>query len=114
MTNLNREPGRSAAEVNLDGAPMGFRVTGDAAWDTGSTDYAMFSAQGNLAVAGMVLTASALTLTEPEAVVLAWIETEKARIADGSPEVYDTMVRETIAYALDTAWARAYGHTFED
>ena len=27
-------------------------------------------------------------------------------------EVYDTMVRETIAYALDGAWQEAYGHRF--
>jgi hypothetical protein len=129
----NRAPGRTAADVNLDGAPFGFRVTGDAAWDSGSHDYAMFTEAGNLAVAAMVSTARLKTRSEEDAAVLIWIEGEKARIANdpgtypylpkhqdtagqrvktGHSEVYDTMVRETIAYALDEAWEQAYGHRF--
>ncbi len=30
----NYVPGRRAADVNLDAAPYGFKVTGDAAWDS--------------------------------------------------------------------------------
>ena len=130
----NRAPGKTAAEVNLDGAPFGFRVTGDAAWDSDSDDYAMFSEAGNLAVAAMVKAARLKARSEPEAAVLAWIEAEKERMeADtgvypylphleagpgetitGHREVFDTMVRETIAYALDEPWTEAYGHQFGD
>jgi hypothetical protein len=131
----NRAPGRTAADVNLDGAQFGFKVTGEAAaWDSGSHDYAMFSEAGNLAVAAMVDTARLKTRSEDEAAVLAWIKAEKERLAEdlvrrpqlasltaagapdtpvtGMSEVYDTMVRETIAYALDEAWEQAYGHRF--
>lgn len=130
----NRAPGKTAAEANLDGAPFGFKVTGDAAWDSGSDDYAMFSAEGNAAVAAMVKTARLKTRSEAEAGVLAWLEAEKERLAadegryqylphlrevhdaddrcEGMSEIWDTMVRETIAYALDEAWAAAYGHQF--
>jgi hypothetical protein len=130
----NRAPGRTAAGVNLDAAPSGFKVTGDAAWDSGSHDYAMFTEAGDLAVAAMVGTARLKTRSEDEAAVLAWIEAEKERLAEdmvrravhsrisaqtrrggtrvGMSEVYDTMVRETIAYALDEAWVQAYGHRF--
>jgi hypothetical protein len=124
---FNRAPGHTAASANLDGAPFGFRVTGDAAWDSDSDDYAMFSAEGNAAVAAMVKTARLMARGKPEAEVLAWLDAEKARMAadrqerpykrgghdiEGMREVYDTMVRETIAYALDEAWTQAYGHRF--
>jgi hypothetical protein len=130
----NRAPGKTAAEVNLDGAPYGFRVTGDAAWDTGSDDYAMHTAEGNAAVAAMVKTARLKTRSENESAALAWVEAEKERMcADegeypylpryreihgpedrrrGMGEIRDTMVRETVAYALDEAWVQAYGHRF--
>ena len=117
----NRAPGRTAADVNLDAAPFGFKVTGDAAWDPDSDDFSMFSEEGNLRVAAMVKTARLKTRSEEEAAVLIWIKGEKARMAgpvgeDGEHavhgEVYDTMVRETIAYALDGAWEQAYGHRF--
>lgn len=130
---FNRAPGRTAAAVNLDGAAFGFRVTGDAAWDSGSDDFAMFSAEGNAAVAAMVRTARILARCKPEAEVEAWLDGEKARLAGdagthlylprhqdatgrrtetGHEEVRDTMTRETIAYALDEAWTQAYGHRF--
>jgi hypothetical protein len=128
---FNRAPGRTAADVNLDGAPFGFRVTGDAAWDPDSDDFAMFSNDGNTAVAAMVKTARLMARSRPEAEVTAWLDAEKERLAaddgehvstarQGGParthrgfsEVYDTMVRETIAYALDDAWRQAYGHRF--
>ena len=123
----NRAPGKTAAEVNLDAAPFGFKVTGDAAWDPDSDDYAMFTAEGNAAVAAMVKTARLKTRSEDEAAVLTWMQAEKGRLAadttlrlhkrggrviQGMSEVWDTMVRETIAYALDEAWAQAYGHRF--
>ena len=128
----NRTPGRTAADVNLDAAPHGFKVTGDAAWDSDSDDYSMFSEAGNLAIAAMVATARLKTRSEDEASVLAWIKAEKERLeADtgtypylphlrrepgefktGHREVFDTMVRETISYALDEAWEQAYGHRF--
>lgn len=123
----NRAPGKTAADVNLDAAPWGFKVTGDAAWDSDSDDYAMFTAEGNAAVAAMVKTARLKTRSEDEAAVAAWIGAEKERMAadtverphkrdghviTGMSEVRDTMVRETIAYALDEAWVRAYGHRF--
>jgi hypothetical protein len=130
----NRSPGRTAADVNLDAAPYGFKVTGDAAWDSGSDDFAMFTEAGNLAVAAMVATARLKTRGEGEAAVLAWLEAEKERLAEdmtrrpklprlvaagvpagmvtGMSEVFGTMVRETIAYALDEAWREAYGHRF--
>ena len=129
----NRAPGRTPAEVNLDGAPFGFKVTGDAAWDSGSDDFAMFTAEGNARVAAMVKTARLKTRSEDEAAVTAWIEAEKEKLAEdqvrrpvhsrissqtgrdahvGMSEVFDTMVRETIAYALDEAWVAAYGHRF--
>lgn len=130
----NRAPGKTAADVNLDGAPHGFKVTGDAAWDSDSHDYAMFTEAGNLAVAAMVKTARLKTCSEDESAVLAWIGAEKERLAadtgtypylphlrdahdpgetkTGHREVFDTMVRETIAYALDEAWEAAYGHRF--
>lgn len=125
----NRAPGKTAADVNLDGAPYGFKVTGDAAWDSSSDDYAMFTAEGNAAVAAMVKTARLKVRTETEADVIAWLDAEKKRLASdtaerphkrgghmitGMSEVYDTMVRETIAYALDEAWLTAYGHQFGD
>ena len=125
----NRNPGRTAAEVNLDGAPYGFKATGDAAWDSDSDDYAMFTDEGNTAVTAMVKTARLKTRSEDEAAVLAWIKAEKERLAadaterphkrdghviTGMSEVRDTMVRETIAYALDEAWTQAYGHQFRD
>jgi hypothetical protein len=132
----NRAPGKTAAEANLDGAPHGFKVTGDAAWDSGSDDYAVFSAEGNAAVAAMVKTARLKTRSEAEGQVLAWLEAEKERLAadegqylylphlrevhdpadrcEGMSEIRDTMVRETIAYALDEAWTAAYGHSFGD
>ncbi len=123
----NRAPGRTAADVNLDAAPFGFKVTGDAAWDADSDDYAMFTAEGNAAVAAMVKTARLKTRSEPEVAVLAWMQAERERLAadttgrpskrdghtiTGHAEIRDTMVRETIAYALDEAWAQAYGHKF--
>jgi hypothetical protein len=129
----NRAPGKTAAGVNLDGAPYGFKVTGDAAWDSGSDDFAMFTAEGNAAVAAMVTAARLKTRSEDEAAVLAWIAAEKEKLAGdmvrrpvharissqtgrdthaGMSEVFDTMVRETIAYALDEAWVQAYGHLF--
>ncbi len=125
----NRAPGKTAADVNLDASPFGFKVTGDAAWDSSSDDYAMFTAEGNAAVAAMVKTARLKTRSEDEAQVLAWLGAEKERLAadrtgrpykrgghvvTGMSEVFDTMVRETIAYALDEAWQQAYGHRFSE
>jgi len=125
--NWNRAPGKTAADVNLDAAPWGFKVTGDAAWDSDSDDFAMFTAEGNARVAAMVKTARLKVRSEPEAEVLAWVQAEKGRMAadaaerphkraghpvTGMSEVRDTMVRETVAYALDEAWTAAYGHEF--
>jgi len=114
MTILNRTPGKTAAEANLDGAPYGFKVTGDAAWDSGSQDFAMFTAEGNAMVARMVGEARYRTRNlVAESDVLEWLEVSKGRIERaGHREVWDTMVRETIAYALDEAWMQAYGHQF--
>lgn len=121
----NRAPGKTAADVNLDAAPFGFKVTGDAAWDPDSDDFAMFTAEGNGAVAAMVKTVRLKTRSEDESAVLAWLEAEKERLAadtaerpnkrgdhmiTGHREIFDTMVRETISYALDEAWVQAYGH----
>ena len=120
--------------MNLDGAPFGLKATGDAAWDGDSDDYAMFTAEGNAAVAVMVRTARLKTISEAEGAVTAWIRSEKRRLAAdageyaflpdhrgpgtsgrtavGMGEVWDTMVEETIAYALDEPWVQAYGHRF--
>jgi hypothetical protein len=126
----NRVPGRTAAEANLNGAPCGFKATGDAAWDSDSEDYAMFTDAGNAQVAAMVKTARVMTKTKPEADVMAWLVSEKFRLANspdvnprrsgrpdpctGYGECTDTMVRETIGYALDEAWNTAYGCSFDD
>jgi|SRR5215472_6686859 len=127
----NRIPGRTGEEVNLDAVPHGFRVTGDAAWDPDSNDFGMFTKQGNAVVAAMVEKARMMVRLQPEAEVIAWIAAEIERIAadtterahkrndrqgtiTGHTEVYDTMVRETIAYALDEAWRDAYGHGFDE
>lgn len=129
----NRADQPSAASANLDAAPSGFKVTGDAAWDSDSDDYAMFSAAGNAAVAAMVKSARAQCRHFSEVEAAARLRREMARIeADrgtypllphlhqpghenvtGMSEVWDTMVRETIAGALDEAWNLAYGHRFE-
>jgi hypothetical protein len=126
---LNRVPGRTGEEVNLEGIPHNFRVTGDAAWDPDSDDFAMFTEEGNAVVAAMVNRARTMVRSQPEAEVIAWIEAETERIATGTTkrshkhkdtqsthmghgEVYDTMVRESIAYALDAAWLEAYGHQY--
>lgn len=99
------------AGANLDAAPYGFKVTGDAAWDSESGDWAMFSDEGNQAVAAMVETARLKCRTDPETAVLAWLKAEHERIvAAGHPEVHDTMVRETITYALSESWLAAYRH----
>ena len=110
----NRAPGKTAADVNLDAAPFGFKVTGDAAWDPDSGDFAMFTAEGNAMVARMVTEARyRVRNLVAEHFVLAWIADAKGRIKRaGHGEVWDTMVRETIAYALDEAWTEAYGHRF--
>lgn len=108
----NRTPGRTAAEANLDGAPFGFKVTGDAAWDPDSDDYAMGGYEGNALVASMVKTARILATAKPESEVLLWIHRETSDIAAVHSEIYDTMVYETIAYVLDETWVQAYGHRF--
>ena len=61
----NYVPGRTAVGVNLDASPWGFKVTGDAAWDSESGDWAMFSGEGNRAVAAMVETARLRYRTDP-------------------------------------------------
>jgi hypothetical protein len=109
----NRNPGRSAADVNLDAAPYGFKVTGDAAWDSSSSDFAMHTPRGNRSVAKMVVGAQVKCASNTETSVQAWLWRRCRRIEKrGHQEIYDTMVRETIAYALDGAWQRAYGHRF--
>lgn len=107
----NRALGRSAAAVNLDGAPFGFRATGDAAWDSDSGDFAMFTAEGNAMVGRMVREARyRMRNLVAESDLVSWITAQKARIAAaGHEDIYDTMVRETVAYALDEAWQQAYG-----
>lgn len=111
---LNRHVGSTAAGANLDGAPIGFRVTGDAAWDSHSDDWAMFSDAGNAMVGRMVREVRYRTRNlVAESDVLAWIKVTAERIERaGHREVWDTMVRETVAYALDDAWQEAYGHGF--
>jgi hypothetical protein len=128
---LNRVPGRTGEEVNLDAFPHGFKVTGDAAWDADSDDLAMFTKEGNAVVTAMVKKARMMVRSHPEPEVIAWIRAEMERIAadtaerpykhndtqdtiTGHREVYDTMVRETIAYALDEAWREAYGHRYDE
>ena len=107
----NYVPGRTAAGANLDASPCGFKVTGDAAWDSESGDWAMFSGEGNRAVAAMVETARLKCRTATEIAVLFWLKAEHERIvAAGHPEVRDTMVRETITYALSESWLAAYRH----
>src|SRR5215831_4226771 len=117
---FNRAPGKTGDEVHLEGIPYSFRATGDAAWDPDSSDFAMFTEEGNAVVAAMVKKARIMARSRPEAEVIAWVEAETERIAadttertyrrddakriTGHGEVYDTMVRETIAYALDEAW----------
>jgi hypothetical protein len=127
----NRIPGRTGEEVNLDAVPYGFKVTGNAAWDPDTGDFAMFTKEGNAVVAAMVKKARMMVRSRPEAEVIAWIAAEMERIAAdtteraykrndrqgtiaGHGEVYDTMVRETIAYALDEAWREAYGHRYDE
>ncbi len=59
----------------------------------------------------MVETARLKCRTEPETAVLSWLKAEHERIvAAGHPEVHDTMVRETINYALGQSWLAAYRH----
>jgi hypothetical protein len=127
---FNRVPGKTGDEVHLEGIPYNFRATGDAAWDPDSSDFAMFTEEGNAVVAAMVKKARMMVRSRPEAEVMLWIEAETARIAGdtterpykrddakriaGQGEVYDTMVRETIAYALDEAWLEAYGHQYPE
>jgi hypothetical protein len=128
---LNRIPGRTGEEVNLDALPYGFKVTGDASWDADSDDFAMFTKEGNTVVATMVRKARMMVRSQPEPEVIAWIRAEMKRIyADsiershkqsdtqgtitGHREVYDTMVTETIAYALDEVWQVAYGKSFDE
>jgi hypothetical protein len=108
----NRSDDSTAAGVNLDAAPSGFKVTGDAAWDSDSADYAMFGGTGNAAVAAMVRGALQACVCWREGEVLAWVRCQTGRIASQHPEIRDTMVRETVAYALDEAWEAAYGHRF--
>jgi hypothetical protein len=113
MSEWNRQPGKTAADVNLDGAPHGFKVTGDAAWDSDSEDYAMFSPEGNVLVAGLVKEARVRCRLGSETTVTALLELGKQQIEHaGHGEVRDTMVCETIAYALDAAWQEAYGHRY--
>ena len=107
----NYVPGRTAADANLDASPYGFKVTGDAAWDSESGDWAMFSDEGNRAVAAMVETARLKCRTEPETAVLSWLKAEHERIAAGGhPGVHDTMVRQAITYALGESWLAACRH----
>jgi hypothetical protein len=134
---LNRTDASTAAAVLLDGGQIGFKVVGDASWDSSSTDWAMFTPDGDRAVEAMVKTARLLTKTKSEHEVIAWLRAEEAKLcADtdrharhplfqyfgtdppqsdqvGHREVRDTMVRETIAYALDEAWQAAYGARFD-
>lgn len=131
----NRSETSTGASANLAGASFGFRATGDAAWDSESGDFAMFTRAGDRKVAAMARRARLMTLAEPECAVLGWLRREKARIKRdpwphrahvlhrrrhflgfirGHDEVTDTMVRETIAYALDDAWRAAYGHRFNE
>lgn len=49
---------------------------------------------------------------QPEHAVLAWLRAETCRITADHGEAGDSMVRETIAYALDSAWRQACGHDF--
>jgi hypothetical protein len=50
--------------------------------------------------------------TGPETAVLSRLKAEHERIAAaGHPEVRDTMVRETITYALIESWLAAYRHS---
>src|SRR5215468_8601692 len=105
---LNRIPGRSGEEVNLDAFPYGLKVTGDAASDADSDDFAMFTKEGNAVVAAMVKKARMMVRSQPEPEVIAWITAEIERIASditeraykhndrqdtirGHGEVYDTM-----------------------
>jgi hypothetical protein len=91
----------------------------------------MFTDEGNAVVAAMVKKARTMVGSRPEAEVIAWIEAETVRIASdsterpykhkdtqdtitGHTEVYDTMVGETIAYALDETWREAYGHQYDE
>lgn len=109
----NRGESSTAADVNLAAAPYGFKVTGDAAWDSDSDDFAMHTPAGNRKVAKMVAGARARCRTTPEAEVQAWLRRKRRRIEKtGHREIYDTMVRETVAYALDGAWQQAYGHRY--
>ncbi len=63
------------------------------------------------AVVAMVETARLKCRTDPEAAVLSWLKAEHERVAAGGhPEVHDTMVRETITYALGESWLAAYRH----
>ena len=82
----NRSPGKTAADVNLDAAPSGFKVTGDAAWDSDSDDFAMFTAEGNARVAAMVTTARLKCRTQSEAEMLAWMLAEKEQMAADTAE----------------------------
>ena len=112
MNSLNRMSGGGsdqAKEVNK----FGFRITGDAAFDSESEDYAMFSDEGNHLVALLVdnvrktLKDSKTTAGE----VYLMLQSGMTKIKElGHREVYDTMVRETLCYALDDDYAKVFNN----
>lgn len=100
---------KEGKRINEEAAVYGLRIVGDAGADSGSTDYAMYSEEGNLAVAGVVVMVRA-EIAETEAAMLADILHSKlAEVREVHPEVGDTMVRETIYAALMEEWHDAYG-----
>lgn len=108
---LNRQPGVTAASANLDGAPHGLKVTGDAAWDSDSLDYAMHTTAGNLRVAAMVVAArNWIRRGIPEDGVLLIIEERARLIGEDHPEVLDAAVQRAVSRDLGEAWQAAYGH----
>lgn len=128
---LNRIPGRTGEEVNLEGIPYNFRVTGDAAWDPDSDDFAMFTEEGNAVVAAMVNKARMMVRSQSEAEVIAWIEAETERIAADttkrSHKHEDTQrhshgPRGSLRHDGERdhrvcprrAWLEAYGHQYDE
>jgi hypothetical protein len=113
---LNRGQGgaEAAKNVNEAGAAFGFKVTGDAAFDEESTDYAMFSDEGNRLVADLVRRTRDYVEGAQECEAFGFLGQGRKAIADaGHDEVYDTMVRETMCYALDGVWEEFFGHAID-
>lgn len=95
-------------------ASHGLRLYGDAATDPDSRDFAMFTNNGNSAVAFLVRKVRG-RLEDPQFsdndLVDMLRKGRKAIAVEGHTEVGDTMVRETIFVALEEAVLSRFGST---